>query len=86
MLPIYLLMTKTPHEVAIRSREALDRRKTARAFTRETFSLPRQEARAKARDILKRYPVAGYGTVIESWAVRPGDIIEFTIRRVPTAD
>jgi hypothetical protein len=39
-------------------------------YLRETFTLPREKARAKARDYLTRYP---------------GDI-EFTMRRLPSAD
>ncbi len=79
------MVRKTPRDIAIRSRRALDAHKT-RAFKRETFRLPRTEARAKAREMLTRYPAAAYDTVIESWAVREGDVIEFTIRRLPTAD
>jgi len=55
-------------------------------FVRETFSLPRQEARAKAREWLERWPKQAYWTEIESWAERPGDMIEFTMRRLPSAD
>jgi len=55
-------------------------------FLRETFSLPREEARAKAREWLERWPKQAYWTEIESWAERPGDHIEFTMRRLPNAD
>ena len=55
-------------------------------FLRETFSLPREEARAKAREWLERWPKQAYWTEVESWAERPGDRIEFTMRRLPTAD
>jgi len=79
-------MTQSPRDIAARSRAALDRKRVKGGFERQTFALPRAEARRKAREILDRYPVAAYGTVIESWAVRPGDIIEFTIRRLPSAD
>jgi hypothetical protein len=79
-------MTQSPHDIAVRARQALERKRLKGGFRRETFSLPRAEARRKAREILDRYPVAAYGTVIESWAVRPGDVIEFTIRRLPSAD
>ncbi|HWM81964.1 MAG TPA: hypothetical protein VNQ56_07850 [Pseudolabrys sp.] len=78
--------TRSPRDIAARARAALDRNGLKGGFRRETFSLPRAEARRKAREILDRYPVAAYGTVIESWALRPGDIIEFTIRRLPSAD
>lgn len=55
-------------------------------FLRETFSLPREEARAKAREWLERWPKQAYWTEIESWAERPGNVIEFTMRRLPSAD
>ena len=55
-------------------------------FVRETFSLPREQARAKAREWLARWPKQAYWTEIESWAERPGDVIEFTMRRLPSAD
>jgi len=55
-------------------------------FVRETFRLPRQDARDKAREWFDRWPKQAYWTEIESWFERPGDIIEFTIRRLPTAD
>jgi hypothetical protein len=79
-------MTKRPHDIATRSRAALDRRKAEGAFKRETFSLARPEARAKARELLDRYPPAAYGTVIESWSLLPDGRIQFTVRRLPTAD
>jgi hypothetical protein len=55
-------------------------------FVRESFSLPRIDARAKAREWFDRWPRQAYWTEIESWRERPGDIIEFTMRRLPTAD
>lgn len=55
-------------------------------FLRETFTLPREAARAKARDFLKRYPKAGYMSMVESWRELPGGEIEFTMRRLPSAD
>jgi len=55
-------------------------------FVRETFVLPRGAARAKAREWFDRWPKQAYWTSIESWFERPGDVIEFTIRRLPAAD
>lgn len=55
-------------------------------FLRETFLLPRDDARAKAREWLKRYPKAAYWTEVESWRVAEGDAIEFTMRRLRNAD
>jgi hypothetical protein len=62
------------------------RRKIADGYLRETFTLPREKARAKARDFLNRYPKAGYMSAVESWRELPGDEIEFTMRRLPSAD
>ena len=56
------------------------------AFVRETYSLPREEAREKARAILSEFPKAAYMTEIESWRALPEGRIEFTIRRLPSAD
>ena len=55
-------------------------------FLRETFVLPRTDARQKAREWFDRWPKQAYWTAIESWFERPGDVIEFTIRRLPTSD
>lgn len=78
----------SPKDLAGRLAQATRRRKLARAdsYRRETFSLPREAARAKAREMFRRYPKAAYMTVIESWRELPGDTIEFTMRRLPTAD
>ena len=58
-------------------------------FVRETFRLPRDEARAKARAWLDRWPRAAYWSEVEAWQIMDGDdaeTIEFTMRRLPTAD
>ena len=55
-------------------------------FLRETFTLPRDKARLKARDFLSRYPKAGYMSAVESWRELPGGDIEFTMRRLRSAD
>ncbi|WOC16914.1 hypothetical protein [Pseudochrobactrum sp. MP213Fo] len=55
-------------------------------YIRETFSLPRPVARLKAREWFEAYPKAAYWTEIESWYVRNNDVIEFTIRRLPSSD
>lgn len=76
----------TPRDLARRMAEAGARRKAADGFRRDTFSLPREAARAKAREFFARYPKAAYMTEIESWRELPDDAIEFTMRRLPTAD
>lgn len=62
-------------------------------FVRETFRLPRAQARAAARAWLDRWPRAAYWSEVEAWRVHDGDgaatgddTIEFTMRRLPTAD
>lgn len=55
-------------------------------FVRETFTLPRLEARAKAQEWFERWPPQAYWTEIENWRERPNDVIEFTMRRLVSAD
>jgi hypothetical protein len=78
---------QTPSDLAARAAQAL-RRRPARtdAFRRETFALPREEARDKAREMFRRFPKPAYMTEIESWRELPDGRIEFTMRRLPTAD
>ena len=82
--------TKKPIDLAERVASRRRRRSTAAAandaWRRETFCLPRDEARAKAREWFERFPKAAYMTEIESWREVAGDRIEFVIRRLPSAD
>ena len=57
-------MPRTPRDLA---NQMAARRKPTDGFRRETFALPLEEARARARSILKRYPKAAYMTEVESW-------------------
>jgi hypothetical protein len=78
---------RRPADIARMAAKALAGRAGPRdAFRRETFALPREAAREKAREMFRRYPKAAYMTEIESWRVLPGDRIEFTVRRLPSAD
>jgi hypothetical protein len=76
--------------MAFRPRELADRmaarRKPDDGYLRETFTLPREKARLKARDFLTRYPKEAYMSRVESWRELPDDTIEFTMRRLPSAD
>jgi hypothetical protein len=82
-----LSTNRRPADIARQSAKALAGRERPRdAFRRETFALPREAAREKAREMFRRFPKAAYMTEIESWRVLPGDRIEFTMRRLPTAD
>jgi hypothetical protein len=71
-------------------KRSLDKNRAANkprdGFLRETYSLPRAAAREKAREWFERWPKQAYWTEIESWRERPEDVIEFTMRRLPTAD
>lgn len=58
----------------------------ADAWCRETFTLTREDARAAARDWFARFPKAAYMSEIESWRVLEDGRIEFTMRRLPSAD
>jgi hypothetical protein len=55
-------------------------------FVRETFLLPREQARSRARAFLKSYPSAAYMSKVERWRELPDGSIEFTVRRLRTAD
>ena len=55
-------------------------------WRRQTFCLPRTEAQATARDWFERYPKAAYMTEVESWRVLENGLVEFTMRRLPSAD
>ena len=81
-------MALTPRDLAGRMAggRIARRQKSGDGFLRETFTLPREQARVKARDFLVRYPKAGYMTSVESWRELPGGDIEFTMRRLPSAD
>ena len=66
------------------------RRETAASgggpFVRETFRLDRSRARAKAQEWFDAWTKAAYWTEVESWRQLEGDEIEFTMRRLPSAD
>ena len=81
-------MDRRPADIARSTAKLIANRKGMRtdAFRRETFALPRAAAREKARELLRRFPKAAYQTEIESWRELPGDRIEFTVRRLPSAD
>jgi hypothetical protein len=55
-------------------------------YRRETFTLPLDEARAQAREFLKQYPAAAYGSQVETWRREADGRITFTMRRLPTAE
>jgi len=75
---------RTPKDLA--DRMAARRRKTKAddGFARETFTLPREQARERA--YLTRWPSAAYLSVVESWRELPEGEIEFTMRRLISVD
>jgi hypothetical protein len=76
-------MVSRPRDLADRMSS---RRQPDDGYLRETFTLPRERARVKARDFLTRYPKAAYMSGVESWRELSGGEIEFTMRRLPSAD
>ena len=78
-------ISRRPADIARRSAKALHAQPRD-AFRRDTFALPREKAREKAREMFRRFPKAAYMTEIESWRELPGDRIEFTMRRLASAD
>mgnify|MGYP001170043203 CR=1 FL=1 len=55
-------------------------------WKRETFVLEREAARDTAREWFRRFPKAAYMTEVESWRDLGDGRIEFTMRRLPSAD
>lgn len=71
---------RSPRELAERRTRGGD------GYVRETWTLSRLEARERAKAQLKKYPKSAYDTQVETWRELPGDQIEFTMKRLPTAD
>jgi hypothetical protein len=76
-------MVSTPRDLADRM---AGRRRQDDGYLRQTFTLPREEARAKAREFLTHYPKQAYMSAVESWRELPDGEIEFTMRRLRSAD
>lgn len=78
-------MASRPRDLASRM---ADRRRVRAddGFVRETFTLPREAARSRARDFLTRYPKEAYMSSVERWRELPDGAIEFTMRRLASAD
>jgi hypothetical protein len=74
-----------PRDLADRLRSRLAR-KPGGGIVRQTSTLPVDEARAKAREILDANPAGGFMTIVENWRQLPDGRIEFTMRRLPTGD
>jgi hypothetical protein len=76
-------MANRPSDLAERMS---DRGEPGDRFPRETFRLPVEAARVKAREILGQLPHGGYMTIVEQWRQLPDGQIEFTMRRLRAAD
>jgi hypothetical protein len=70
----------------IASRRQQDANINSTGLSRQTFRLPVERARAKAREILSEFPQGGYASVVEQWRQLPDGEIEFTMRRLRTSD
>jgi hypothetical protein len=83
------IQRKEPGDLAARMAQKLSQtrqRRPADGWKRESFTLPREKAREKAHEWFNLFPKAAYMTEIESWRELPDGCIEFTMRRLPSAD
>jgi hypothetical protein len=76
----------TPYDLAARLAGKRARLRGSDGFVRQTFVQPRDEARETARAFFSRYPKAAYMTEVDAWRELPDGEIEFTMRRLSTAD
>ncbi len=77
---------RTPRHLAKRMAARSRQAHADDGFARETFTLPHDQVRERARAYLTRWPAAAYMSVVESWRELPGGEIEFTMRRLRSAD
>jgi hypothetical protein len=54
--------------------------RSVHSVLRETFRLPRSEARRRAQQLFQIFPSADYMTEIESCRELPGGMVELTVR------
>ena len=79
--------TDRPRLVSDRLRLYSDRRRIENdENVPETFTLPLEAARLKARDIIDGISLRGYQKIVERWRQLPNGQIEFTVRHLPFAD
>jgi hypothetical protein len=79
-------MAKTPRDLADRMAARRRQAKADDGYARETFIQPRDQARQTARAFLDRWPAAAYMSKVETWRELPGGEIEFTMKRLKSAD
>ena len=63
-----------------------DRPEPDDGIMRETFKLPVELARIKAREIISHAPQGDHMTFVEQWRQLPDGQIELTMRRLRTMD
>ncbi len=79
-------MPSSPRDLAGGMAARRLRQKIDDGFVREQFTQPREDARRTARAFLDRFPKQAYMSEVEHWRELPDGRIEFTMRRLPTAD
>ncbi|ABE64610.1 conserved hypothetical protein [Nitrobacter hamburgensis X14] len=79
-------MPRAPKDLADRMAARRRHAKADDGYVRETFVQPRDQARQTARAFLDRWPAAAYMSKVETWRELPGGEIEFTMRRLRSAD
>jgi hypothetical protein len=79
-------MSGTPRDLAERMAARQQRRAIDDGYVRESFTQPRENARKTARAFLDRFPTQAYMSEVERWRELPDGDIEFTMRRLRTAD
>jgi len=77
---------KSPKDLADSIRQCRKAKAADDGYVRETFTLPREEARARARLWFDRWPAVAYMSEVEWWRELPKDRIEFRMRRLKSAD
>jgi hypothetical protein len=79
-------MPDSPRDLASRMAQRRVRQRLDDGFIREQFTQPRETARQTARAFLDRFPKQAYMSEVERWRELPDGSIEFTMRRLRTAD
>lgn len=72
-------------DARLRAKLALKRARED-GYVRETFTLPRDAARERAKAFLSAFPKAAYMSAVDGWRELQDGRIEFTMRRLPSAD
>jgi hypothetical protein len=78
---------KEPRNIADRLHDLCDlgKRKDDHSL-HETITLPLQEARFRARQLLNERPAASHVKIVKNWRQLPDGQIQFTVRRLPATD